>query len=90
MRREKLYWFVGLAIPGVLLAAFTAPRALRAQQAKPQPQAPATQNFDYDQGRPFFKAYSYPRVPPPSLTNSPKIDHLIQGNKLEYLTTRSN
>jgi len=83
MRREKLHWFAGLAIPGVLLAALTAPRGLQAQQTKHQESTPATHTFNYDQGSSLFKAYSYPYVPPPSLTNSPQIDQLIQGKKLD-------
>ncbi len=83
MRREKLHWLVGLVIAGVFLAASLAPQALQAQQNKQQQPAPKTPAFDYEQGGSIFKAYSYPYVPPPSLTNSPQINQLIQGDKLE-------
>jgi Outer membrane efflux protein len=83
MRREKLHWFVGFAISGILLAALAAPGQLQAQQAQSQQPTPANQSFDYDNGSSLFKAYTYPHVPAPSLANSPKINQLIQGNKLE-------
>ena len=83
MKREKLYRLAGFAILGVLLPALVVPGQLQAQQAGRQQPTPATNTFSYEGGSSIFKAYSYPYVPPPSLTNSPQINQLIQGNKLE-------
>lgn len=70
------------------MAVSLAPVGLRAQQSVAQQtgtQQPAatTQGFDYYDGSSLLKAYSFPQVPSPSLTNSPKVGELIQNNKLE-------
>ncbi|MCL5005074.1 MAG: TolC family protein [Acidobacteria bacterium] len=83
MKRKKLYWFAGFAILEVLLSAEFLPGQIHAQQASSQQPKPATHAFSYEGGTSLFKAYSYPYVPPPSLTNSPQINQLIQNNKLE-------
>jgi outer membrane protein len=83
MKREKLHWVVRLTILGVALATEVSPGQLRAQQAGSQQPASANHGFDYEGGSSLFKAYSYPYVPPPTLANSPQINQLVQGNKLE-------
>ncbi|HUZ47421.1 MAG TPA: TolC family protein [Terriglobia bacterium] len=83
MKREKLHGFVRLAILLALSAAFFWPAGVQAQQAGSKQPAPANNSFDYENGTSLFKAYSYPTVPAPSLTNSPQINNLIQGDKLE-------
>ena len=83
MKREKLQGIVRLAILLALSAALFWPVGAQAQQAGSKQPAPANKGFDYENGTSIFKAYSYPTVPAPSLTNSPQINNLIQGDKLE-------
>lgn len=83
MKRAKLHWSAGYAILGALLLAGTWPGRLDAQQAGSQQPATAQHGFNYEEGTSLLKAYSYPYVPAPSLSNSPQINNLIQGKKLE-------
>ena len=83
MKCEKLDGIIRLAIPLVLLATGLWPARALAQQASAKQAGPAKGSFDFETGPSLFKAYSYPHVPAPILTNSPQINNLIQGNKLE-------
>lgn len=79
-RSRRLRHWMGLAS---VLAILAAPMALRAQQSNHPPAASATQGFQYDTGNSVFRAYSYPYVPPESLSNSLKLSELIKNGKLE-------
>jgi|SRR5579863_428988 len=79
-RSRRLRRWLGLASALAILAA---PLALQAQQSNPPPAASASRGFQYDSGNSVFRAYSYPYVPPESLSNSLKLSELIKNGKLE-------
>jgi len=83
MKREKVCWLAALAVLAISLMMGALPEDLHAQQAGAQPSAAANDSFGYTNSPSIFKAYSYPHVPAPTLSNSPQLDQLIQNNKLE-------
>ncbi|HET7100788.1 MAG TPA: TolC family protein, partial [Terriglobia bacterium] len=82
MRLEKVNWVAALAALVISFAAAALPGNLYAQQPA-SPQQPAQGEFSYTEGSSIFGAYTYPRVPRPSMANSPDLNQLIRNNKLE-------
>lgn len=82
MRMVKIRWVAGAAAFAILFLTCASTGTLDAQQTAKQKSQPATHNFNYMDGPSIFHAYSYPYVPPPTLTNTPQLNQLIQNNKL--------
>jgi len=82
MKREKVGWLAALMVLTISLLAGALPGDLHAQQTSEQKAPQAKSAFSYTEGQSVYKAYSYPYVPPPTLTNSPQLDQLIVNNKL--------
>jgi len=83
MKREKVCWLALLGILALLLLTGVLPEDLHAQQSGAQPSEAAKGAFSYTNGPSIFKAYAYPKVPTPTLSNTPQLNQLIQNNKLE-------
>lgn len=88
MRMEKMNGVAALAALFFVGAAMALPVNADAQQTASQQQPGAQQqqaksgSFSYSNGQSIFKAYSYPQVPAPSLSNTPQLNQLVQDNKL--------
>lgn len=82
MKREKVCRLAAFMVLVISLMAGALPGDLHAQQASGQKAPQEKGAFSYTSGQSVFKAYSYPYVPPPTLTNSPQLDQLIVNNKL--------
>ncbi len=83
MRLKKATGLAVLGIFAISLLLGALPAGLFAQQSSAKQSPPAKNSFSYTNGTSIFKAYSYPYVPPPTLTNTPQLNQLIQNNKLK-------